>query len=79
MPNATNDDDELMDSDNDELVDEIIRDKVIIYIANCFPKMAGNRSNLSTPYQIISRYEVPLRIPSVIESLNSKEIGDPLL
>jgi hypothetical protein len=48
MPNATNDDDDLMDSDDDELVDEIIRDKVIIYIANCFPKMARNRSNLNT-------------------------------
>jgi len=28
IPNATNNDDDLMDSDDDELVDEIIRDKV---------------------------------------------------
>jgi hypothetical protein len=28
MPNATNDDEDLMDSDDDELLDEIIRDKV---------------------------------------------------
>ena len=28
MPNAMNDDDDLMDSDDDELVNEIIRDKV---------------------------------------------------